>query len=138
MSKIVTFTNSSHSYSFTRDVLISKMNLNIPDQIYNNIEFINNVKIIVYSGEAIENLENENNIIENYETIGIINSCRIMWNGYGKYLNYKDMKCNKKCKDSQCITYNTYEDYVKNKQMRTIPQFTKLVLDNDEYRLSIK
>jgi hypothetical protein len=137
MSKIVTFTNPAHSYSFTKDILISEMNLNIPDQIYDNIQFVNNVKIIVYSGEAIENLENETNIIENYDTIGIINPCRIMWNGYGKYLRYKDIKCNKKCEESKCTLYENYEEYIKNKQMRTIPQFTKLVLDNEEYRNSI-
>ena len=129
MSKLVTFTNPENSYSFTRDVLISKMNLDIPDQIYENIEFVNNVRIIVYSGDAIEELEKEDNIFEEYDTIDIINPCRILWNGYGKYIKYKDMKCDKRCKDSKCTTYNTYEDYVKNKQMRTIPQFTKLVLD---------
>ena len=54
----------------------------------------------------------------------------MLWNGYGKYLKYAGMKCDKTCEESKCTKYDTYEDYVKNKQMRVIPQFTKLVIDD--------
>lgn len=130
MSKIVTFLNRERSYSLTKNVLITNMNLVIPDPVYQNIEFVQEVKIIIYSGEIEEQLKNNVNVEELYDTIGIITPCRILWNGYGKYLNYAGMRCNKKCEESKCTMYNTYEDYVKNKQMRTIPQFTKLVIDN--------
>ena len=47
MSKIVKFLNRDRSYSLTRNVLITNMNLVIPDPVYENIEFVQEVKIIV-------------------------------------------------------------------------------------------
>ena len=111
-------------------MLITNMNLVIPDVVYDNIEFVQEVKIIVYSGSIEEELKNQVNIEEIYNTIGIINPCNMLWNGYGKYLKYAGMRCDKTCEESKCTIYNTYEDYVKNKQMRIIPQFTKLIIDN--------
>lgn len=130
MSKIVTFLNRDRSYSLTRNVLITNMNLVIPDPVYENIEFVQEVKIIVFSGDIEQQLKNEENIEEIYDTIGIINPCNMLWNGYGKYLKYAGMKCDKTCEESKCKKYDTYEEYVKNKQMRVIPQFTKLVIDD--------
>ena len=132
MSKIVTFLDRNRSYSLTRNVLITNMNLVIPDPVYDQIDFVKEVKIIVYSGEIEEELKNDVNIEELYDTIGILNPCRILWNGYGKYLNYAGMRCDKTCEESKCSTYKTYSDYVKSKQMRTIPQFTKLIIDKPE------
>lgn len=128
MSKIVTFLDRSRSYSLTKNVLISDMKLSISPQIYPFIEFENNVKIIVLSSVATTQLKNNENIMIQYKTTEVINTCRIKWSGYGKYLNYAGMSCDKKCEDISCNKYMDYNDYIKNKQIKNIREFRKLVI----------
>ena len=131
MSKIVTFLDRNRSYSLTKNVLITDMKLSISTQTYSNIEFINNVQIIVLSGQVTNKLQEEENVLLQYETKEILNTCRVKWSGYAKYLTYSGFKCDKECSDIKCNKYVDYNDYIKNKQLKNIPEFRKLVIDDD-------
>ena len=130
MSKTVTFTNIPRSFKITKNVLLTDISLNIADHTYENIMFNDDIKIIVYSGEVREELEEEKHIEVIERVIEKIRPCRMRWNGYAKYNNYKGMVCNKKCKESKCTRYTNYNEYIRNKQMRSIPEFIKLVVED--------
>ena len=131
MSKIVTFLDRNRSYSLTKNVLITDMKLSISTETYSNIEFLNNVQIIVLSGTVTNKLQEEENVLLQYETKEIINTCRVKWSGYEKFLTYSQLKCDKECADIQCNKYVNYNDYIKNKQLKNISEFRKLVIDDD-------
>ena len=131
MSKTVTFTDTTRTFRISKNVLLSDISLNITDQTYENITFDERaIKIIIYSGTVREELEREEHIEVIQRTIEKIRPCRMLWNGYAKYNNYKGIKCDKKCKESKCTKYTNYAEYIKNKQMRTIPEFKKLVVES--------
>tara|TARA_Y100000590_G_C15666812_1_gene994786 strand:- start:831 stop:1238 length:408 start_codon:yes stop_codon:yes gene_type:complete len=126
----VTFTNTTRSFSITKNILLTDVSLNISDTTYDNIEFKNEVKIIVFSGAVRDEIEQEKHIEVLERTVEKIRPCRMLWNGYGKYNNYKGIICDKKCDESKCNNYKSYADYIKNKNMRSIPQFIKLVVES--------
>ena len=131
MSKTVTFTDITRTFRISKNVLINQMTLNISDQTYENIKFDDDdVKIIVYSGEVRKELEEEKHIEVLKRVIEKIRPCRMLWNGYAKYNNYKGMSCDKKCSESKCKKFTNYTEYVRNKHMRVIPEFRKLVVED--------
>ena len=131
MSKTVTFTNIPRTFRISKNVLLTDISLNITEHTFENITFDNDaVKIILYSGETRKEIE-ENKHIEVIErVVEKIRPCRMRWNGYAKYNNYKGMVCVKKCKESKCTNYTNYSEYIRNKQMRVIPEFIKLVVED--------
>tara|TARA_B100000073_G_scaffold119846_1_gene97181 strand:+ start:168 stop:563 length:396 start_codon:yes stop_codon:yes gene_type:complete len=131
MSKTVTFTDIPRTFRISKNVLITDMTLNITDHTYQNITFDDNdIKIIVYSGEVRKDLEEDKHIEIISRVIEKIRPCRMRWNGYAKYNNYKGMTCDKKCAESSCTKYTNYAEYIRNKQMRVIPEFIKLVVED--------
>ena len=131
MSKTVTFTDIPRTFRISKNVLLTDISLNITDHTYNNITFDNaDIRIILYSGEARKEIEEEKHVDVIERVIEKIRPCRMRWNGYAKYNNYKGMTCDKKCTESKCTKYTNYSEYIRNKQMRTIPEFIKLVVED--------
>ena len=133
MSKVVTFFNSSSNYSITRDININDANLFIPDNIFSNILFLNEAKIIMREGNSVlgENELLQSDVIEFIDRLDSIkknnriNVCNRTWNGYGKYTNLTTRSCNTDCENIQCSRFENYSKYLKNKQIVGIVELRK-------------
>ena len=133
MSKVVTFFNSSSNYSITRDININDANLFIPDNIFSNILFFNEAKIIMREGNSVlgENELLQSDVIEFIDRLDSIkknnriNVCNRIWNGYGKYTNLTSRSCNTVCENIQCSRFENYSKYLKNKQIVGIVELRK-------------
>jgi len=133
MSKVVTFFNSSSNYSITRDININDANLFIPDNIFSNILFFNEAKIIMREGNSVlgENELLQSDVIEFIDRLDSIkknnriNVCNRIWNGYGKYTNLTSRSCNTDCENIQCSRFENYSKYLKNKQIVGIVELRK-------------
>ena len=133
MSKVVTFFNSSSNYSITRDININEANLFIPDNIFSNILFFNEAKIIMREGNSVlgENELLQSDVIDFIDRLDSIkrknriNVCNRIWNGYGKYTNLTARSCNTDCENIQCSRFENYSKYLKNKQIVGIVELRK-------------
>ena len=133
MSKVVTFFNSTSNYSITRDININDANLFIPDNIFSNILFFNEAKIIMREGNSVlgENELLQSDVIEFIDRLDSIkknnriNVCNRIWNGYGKYTNLTSRSCNTDCENIQCSRFENYSKYLKNKQIVGIVELRK-------------
>ena len=133
MSKVVTFFNTSSNYSITRDININDANLFIPDNIFSNILFFNEAKIIMREGNSVlgENELLQSDVIDFIDRLDSIkrknriNVCNRIWNGYGKYTNLTARSCNTDCENIQCSRFENYSKYLKNKQIVGIVELRK-------------
>lgn len=131
MSKIVTFQDNNANFTLTKNLVISDMKLNVSPLTYMRINFVNNVQIFVLSEQVTNELIQNEDVTQKYETREIVNTCKIKWSGYAKYLTYSNIKCDKDCNDIDCNKYVDYKEYIKTKQLKNIPEFRKLVIDDN-------
>lgn len=129
MSKVVTFINSNTNYSITREININDANLTIPDDIFNQIIFSNDAKIIITDNTVLQgNLLINSDILDFVERIDVlkkktkINLCNRVWSGYDRYKKFTTYRCNTECENITCDRYENYSNYLKMRQIKGIKE----------------
>lgn len=124
MSKVVTFLDTNNNLLITKNININNADLSIPDNVFNNILFLNSSKITVSENNTLYGSELSNSeFVEFIATLDSlkqkrkINVCNRVWNGYGKYTNLTNRQCNTNCENIKCDRFENYSKYLKNKQI---------------------
>lgn len=124
MSKVVTFLDTNNNILITRNININNADLSIPNNVFNNILFLNNAKIIVSENNTLHGSDLTNSefvefvaALESLKQKRKINVCNRVWNGYGKYTNLTNRPCNTNCENIKCDRFENYSKYLKNKQI---------------------
>ena len=124
MYKVVTFLDTNNNILITKNININDADLSIPDNVFNNILFLNNAKIIVSENNTLYGSDLTNSefvefvaALEKLKQKRKINVCNRIWNGYGKYTNLTNRACNTNCENIKCDRFENYSKYLKNKQI---------------------